>query len=128
MHRGSLATNHSPVAEEKGLSTLTSELWDLVIAYVKQETLDPLKSLLRFLGWGVGGAVCLGLGLVLLSLAALRFLQQELAPHLSGNWSWVPYLAIVVFAAVVIAVLVRGIGAEKRRTNAARAQLQKGMS
>jgi hypothetical protein len=116
------------VADEKGLSTLTSELWDLVIAYVKQETLDPLKSLVRFLGWGIGGAVCLGLGLVLLALAALRFLQQELAPHLSGNWSWVPYLGVVVFAALVIAVLVRAIGAEKRRTDAARARLQKGTS
>jgi hypothetical protein len=111
----------------KGLTALMSELWDLVLAYVKQETIDPLKSLVRFLGWGVGGAVCLALGLVLLSLAGLRALQLELAPHLSGNWSWVPYLIVLVFAGAVMGILVRAIGTEKRRVEAERAQrVQKG--
>jgi hypothetical protein len=100
--------------QEKGLTALMSELWDLVVAYAKQETVDPLKSLVRFLGWGIGGAVLLGAGLVLVSMAGLRLLQQEAAPHLSGNWSWVPYLAVVIFAAGVVAVLYRAIGAEKR--------------
>ncbi|MHB8466134.1 MAG: phage holin family protein [Acidimicrobiales bacterium] len=113
---------------DKGLTALTAELWDLVLAYVKQETIDPLKSLVRFVGWGLAGAVCLGLGLVLLSLAGLRALQLELAPHLSGNWSWVPYLAVAAFAGVLIGILVRAIGTEKRRVDAHRTQLdaQKG--
>jgi hypothetical protein len=110
--------------DSKGLSTLATELWDLVLRYAKQETLDPIKSLARFLGWGMGGAICLGTGLVLLSLALLRALQQELAPHLSGNWSWVPYLALVLVAGGLIAVLARAIGTEKRRADHERMRLQ----
>lgn len=110
---------------DKGLPNLMSELWDLVLAYAKQETVDPLKSLVRFLGWGVGGAACLAVGLVLLSLAGLRALQLELAPHLSGNWAWVPYLAVVLFAAIFIVILGRAIGTEKRRVEAERANLKK---
>ena len=109
--------------DSKGLPSLATELWDLVVRYAKQETLDPLKSLVKFLGWGVAGAVCLGTGLVLLSLALLRALQQELAPHLSGNWSWVPYLAVVAVATLIIVILARAIGAEKRRTEQERVRL-----
>jgi hypothetical protein len=110
--------------DDKSLPALASELVDLVIRYAKQETLDPLKSLARFLGWGVAGSICLGTGLVLLSLALLRALQQELAPHLSGNLSWIPYLALVAVAIGVIAVLIRAIGAERRRTDRERVRLQ----
>jgi hypothetical protein len=114
----------SEPSSEKSISALGSELWELLVRYAKQETLDPLKSLVRFLGWGLGGAICLGLGLIVLSLAGLRLLQQELAPHLSGNLSWIPYLAVIVVAVAVIAVLARAISAEKRRVDAERARLQ----
>jgi hypothetical protein len=110
-------------SEDKSLSVLVTELRDLVIAYAKQETLDPLKSLLRFIGWGLGGAVCLGIGSVVLALAGLRLIQLELAPHLSGNWSWVPYLIMVALSGALIGVLVRAIGSEKRKADAARARL-----
>jgi hypothetical protein len=108
---------------DKGLPTQISELWELIVTYAKQETVDPLKALLKFLAWGVGGAVCLGLGLVLLALAGLRAMQQELAPHLSGNWSWLPYVVVVAAAGAVAGVLARAIGADKRRADAARARL-----
>ena len=41
------------------------ELKDLVVAYAKQETIDPIKGLGRFVGFGVGGAVLLGTGVLL---------------------------------------------------------------
>ena len=46
-----------------------SDLVQLIIAYAKQETVDPLKSLLRFVLWGVIGAVCMGIGGFLIVLA-----------------------------------------------------------
>ncbi len=113
-------------ASDKGLPTLVSELWELVQRYAKQETLDPLKSLGRYLAYGVAGAVLLAIGLVLLGLAALRAIQVETAPHLTGNWSWVPYLAVILGAVVLSAILARSIGAEKRRVDRERAQLRPG--
>jgi len=108
------------------MQTLVSELWDLIVRYAKQETVEPLKGLLRFVGWGLAGSVCLALGATLTGLGILRLVQQELAPHLSGNWSWVPYLVLVVFAGVVIGGLIRAIGAEKRRATRERITLEQG--
>jgi hypothetical protein len=80
------------------------ELRELVVEYAKQETVEPLKGLGRYVGWGIAGALMLGLGVVFLAIGALRALQEETYPHLTGNWSWVPY-AIVVFGSLVIAGL-----------------------
>ena len=97
------------------LPTLVSELWDLVVRYAKQETLDPIKALGRYLRWGLAGAVLLAVGVPLLLLGALRAVELETSPHLGGTLSWVPYLAVMVVSAVIVALLVRGIGADKRR-------------
>jgi hypothetical protein len=76
----------------------TVELKDLVVAYAKQETLDPLKALGRFLLWGGIGAVLLAVGTVIGSITVVRAIQTETAPHLTGDWSWVPYTGGVLFA------------------------------
>ena len=80
------------------------ELRVLVVEYAKQETLEPLKGLGRYVAWGIAGALLLGTGVVFLAIGALRALQDETYPHLTGNWSWVPY-AIVVFGSFLIAGL-----------------------
>ncbi len=80
------------------------ELRALVVEYAKQETVEPLKGLGRYVAWGVGGALLLGMGVVFLAIGALRALQEQTYPHLTGNWSWVPY-AIVVFGALILAGL-----------------------
>ena len=102
-------------ADDKNLPTLVSELWDLVVRYAKQETLDPVRALWRYLRWGVPGALLLAVGVPLLLLGGLRAAQDELSPHLDGNLSWVPYAMVIAACAVIIALLVRGIGADKRR-------------
>lgn len=72
----------------------------LVIAYFKQETLDPLKQLGRFVLFGVTGSLAIGVGTVLLLIAALRVLQTETGAF-HGNLSFVPYL-IVAFLAMAV--------------------------
>jgi hypothetical protein len=93
--------------EDKGVSEVVNDLWQLTRDYAKQETLDPLKSLKRFLAFGIGGAVLLALGLLFGALAVLRGLQTETGAHLTGSWNWVPYLATLLFTglAAVLALL-----------------------
>ena len=112
-------------SDDQDLPTLVSELWDLVVRYAKQETLDPVKALGRYLKWGVAGAVLLAVGLPLLLLGGLRAAQEDLSPHLDGSLSWVPYVMVMVACAVIVALLVRGIGADKRRNARERAELRK---
>lgn len=82
-----------------------TEIKDLLVAYAKQETIGPLKTLPRYLGRGVAGAICVGLGLLLLSLSALRALQTETGTTFTGNWSWVPYLIVLIGLVGAIALL-----------------------
>jgi hypothetical protein len=81
------------------------DLVDLVKAYAKQETLDPLKGVGRWIGLGVAGSVLLTIGLVSLSLAMLRALQTETDSTFTGNWSWAPHALTLVAIVVVIGVL-----------------------
>ena len=59
--------------------------------YVRQETVEPLRSLGRYLLFGTAGSVMVSAGTVLLALGMLRGLQTW--GVLDGWWSWVPYLA-----------------------------------
>ncbi len=95
--------------EEKGTAEVVADLWQLVRNYAKQETIDPLKSLGRFLGWGAAGAVFVAIGLVLGALAIIRALQDQTGHHLSGSWTWVPFLAALLVAVVAAALSVRAI-------------------
>jgi hypothetical protein len=100
---------------DKSLPTLATELWELVVTYLKQETLEPLKGLGRFVGIGVAGAVALAIGLLLLAMALLRGLQAETVPHWSGSWSWLPYLITLVVSAAVAGIVASRITAVKRK-------------
>lgn len=101
--------------DDKSLPTIASELWELVVAYAKQETVDPLKRLGGFLLKGVPGALLTGIGLVLLSLAGLRALQTETGDTFEGSWSWAPYGILLVASGLVAALSARAIGANKRK-------------
>lgn len=94
--------------EPKGPVEQVMELKDLVVAYARQETVDPLKSLGRHLGFGIAGSLLIGLGWVFALLALLRGLQQinffnDGHPD-GGTWSWLPYLIVTVVGALVAAM------------------------
>ncbi len=77
----------------------------MVLAYVKQETVDPAKKLGRYVGWGLLGSLLLGMGMVLLTLAGLRVLQDETGTTFHGNWSWAPYAIVLLSGGVIVALL-----------------------
>jgi hypothetical protein len=101
-----------------GLRSSGSETIQLVIDYVKQETLDPLKGLGRFMVFGVAGSVALAIGLVILSIAFLRLLQTETGSTFAGNLSWVPYLICTVAVVLVAGIAVKAVSRGQRRTGA----------
>ena len=84
-------------------SASIGEVVDLVRDYAKQETLGPLKGAGRWLALGAAGAVLIGLGSVFVLVGVLRLLQTETSAF-DGGWSWVPYLIVLVAAAIVAAV------------------------
>lgn len=88
----------------RSLPQLVLELRDLVVAYVTQETVVPLKRLGRYVAFGVLGSLLMGVGVTLLAVGVLRLLQTETGDTFAGDWSWAPYL-------IVVAVLIVGAAA-----------------
>ena len=113
-----MAQPYAPEAArgEKSVGELFSELWGLITAYVRQEALDPVKGVGRFVAFGAAGALLIGTGSVLLAVGALRLLQTETDTSFTGNLSWVPYAIVFValIGAGVLAVAAIGRGKEKR--------------
>lgn len=103
--------NDSPGANTVG------ELKALLVAYARQETVDPIRSLGRYLAFGLLGSLFVGLSAVFLSLGVLRLLQTETGSTFTGNLSWIPYLLTLL--AVVVALGV--IGMALKRVKAAQA-------
>jgi branched-subunit amino acid ABC-type transport system permease component len=99
-----------------GLRSTGNEALQLIIDYVKQETLDPLKGLGRFMVFGVVGSVSLAIGLVILAVAFLRLLQTETGTTFQGNWSWAPYLICTVVVVAVAAVAVKAVSRGQGRS------------
>lgn len=93
------------------LTTSGRELYDLLVAYTRQETTEPLRGLGRYIGFGAVGSILISLGSTLLVVGVLRLLQTETDTTFTGNWSWVPYLLALVVAAAIIALAVRAVSA-----------------
>ncbi|HUR48641.1 MAG TPA: hypothetical protein VMY88_03790 [Acidimicrobiales bacterium] len=86
---------------------------ELVIAYVKQETIEPIKGLGRFLAFGMLGSFLLSVGTLMLVLAGLRALQTETGTVFRGNFSWAPYFIVFVAAVGLGGITLTRIGAKK---------------
>jgi hypothetical protein len=95
-------SDSEPSSRAKPLPEVATDLWELTKDYAKQETIEPLKGLGAFLGYGVVGAVFLGIGTMLLLLGGLRALQTQTGTTFTGNWSWAPYLIAVAAGLVLI--------------------------
>jgi hypothetical protein len=90
------------------------ELVDLVIAYAKQETLEPLKGLGKNAALGLGGAVLLGIGGLFCSISALRAMQSETDFFERHNLSYLPYFLTVVILVALSAIGWAGLGPGKK--------------
>jgi hypothetical protein len=93
--------NKDSARAAKGGGDARRDVVSLVIAYVRQETLDPLRQLGRFVLFGVVGSLAIAVGTVLFLIAALRILQTETGAF-HGNLSWLPYLIVATLAVVVM--------------------------
>lgn len=93
------------MAGSRPVPEVVRDLWDLLVAYTRQETLQPLRNIGRYLFFGVGGMIVITTGVFLLCMSALRALQTQTNGVFDGAWSWVPYLvvALVVSGLVVFA-------------------------
>ena len=92
-----------PEPESKSMPEVATELWGLTKDYARQETVEPLKGVGRYLTYGATGALLLGVGVILLMLAGLRALQTETGDTLDGNLSWLPYFIVLVVASALVA-------------------------
>jgi hypothetical protein len=81
----------------------------LVRDYAKQETVGPLKGAGRWLGYGVAGALLLGVGLFLILLGLLRLIEAEWDRAASGSLSWLAYLIVLVVCVGLIILTVSRI-------------------
>lgn len=79
----------------------------LVKDYARQELRDPLGNTGRWIGWGLAGALCIGLATGFLVLGLIRMLQTEWPGTFGGRWTMLlPYLFGLLFAAFVIGLAV----------------------
>ncbi len=96
-----------------GFRNEAEDLVRMLRSYAQQELVDPLRTLARFIGFGLLGAVFVATSALLFAVALLRVLQEE-ASIFDGNWSFVPYIITTAFCVLVLALAVMRIGADKR--------------
>ena len=110
-----MARRDDKAKKDKSLPGEAQELFQLVVGYAKQETLDPVKSLGRFVGYGMAGALLGSLGAVLLLLGALRLLQTETGEAFDGNLTFVPYLVVLAVSGAIAAGAMKARSRGQRR-------------
>ena len=87
------------------------EIQKMLVDYAKQETVDPLKTLGRYLAFGVTGSIFVSLGLFFCGLGILRYMQTL---KVFGGSSWaslgaygVTFGSVLLFLVVIYAFLTR---------------------
>lgn len=83
------------------------EVQQMLVAYAKQETVGPLRTLGRYLGFGIGGSIAMFVGVFFLSLASLRFFQTvDVFSTAEGETvGWMSTLPYVITLGVLITVI-----------------------
>ena len=72
-----------------------AELYDLVVNYARQQTIDPIRGIGRWLIFGLIAAVLMSIGLVLGMLGVLRLIQITAIGE-SNGWSWMGYFITII--------------------------------
>ena len=96
-----MARRDDPKSSDKSLPAEAQDLFQLVVGYAKQETLDPIKNLGRFVGYGMAGALLGSLGVVFLLLGGLRLLQTETGSAFDGKLTWIPYVLVLIVSGAI---------------------------
>ncbi len=87
------------------------EIQQMLVSYAKQETVEPLKHLGRYLGLGLAGSFMMFLGTMFIGLGALRF-AQTIEVFTGSSWaSTLPYLitmgVLILFMGLIFLALSR---------------------
>lgn len=97
------------------------EVVDLTKRYVREETIEPLKKLGRYVAFGALGSFFVAFGSLFALIGLLRLLQTEFSDF-TGDLSWLPYLIVmglaVIEIAVAAAVIVSGPARRRREKKA----------
>lgn len=95
--------------------TLAREIATMVVQYVKQETIDPIRGIGRFVALGAAGLVVSGIGILLLVLGGIRLLQDETGSAFRGHLKFLPYVFALVVCAIVAAGALRASAGPSRK-------------
>jgi hypothetical protein len=90
------AQRHRRQEHAQSLPQTVFDLYELLLAYLKQETALPLQQLVRVLALGVVGALLYGLGGMFVTVGLLRVLQEETT---LPDWSQYLIVLVVLLAA-----------------------------
>lgn len=107
--QGALFEQGSPFASV-GMARVGEELLLLLREYLRQQTVLPLRKLLRWVALGLAGAIFILVGVVMLTLGVLQVLQDQTGGVFDGSLRWLPYLITVgaiLFLVVVVVALMR---------------------
>jgi len=86
-----------------------SDVVELVVAYARQETVEPLRGAGRWILWGLVSMTFVALGMVIFSLGLLRLTQDLGDSAFDGGFSWAPYAIALLFAVAIVVLAVSQI-------------------
>jgi hypothetical protein len=110
----SSTSRENQVPPRDNVNDSVNEVVDYVKAYVRQETLEPLRGWGRYVGFGVAGAVLAAAGIVVALLGLLRLLQTEVDAFDGPNTSILAYLVTLCVGLIVVGLVIWQV---KRRTS-----------
>lgn len=91
------------------------EMQQLLVDYAKQETLQPLKQLGKYLGLGIAGSLLMFLGVFFVGLGTLRLLQS-LDTFAGSSWmSTLPYVASIGVLLLAIILIYMSLSRAKKK-------------
>ena len=89
------------------------EIQGMLVDYAKQETVEPLKRLGKYLGLGVAGSILMFLGALFVGLGALRLSQTFFEG--SSFLSTLPYLISLVVLGLAMLFIYMALTRAKRK-------------
>lgn len=91
------------------------DLKTMSLQYVKDELGGPFRGIGRWMLFGAAGSTFFAFSAFFIVLATIRVLQAETGDHLTGNLSWVPYIAGLGAAILLIVFTIWRMIAQARK-------------